>query len=228
MTRFLFSFLLFFCFLPSPQLDAQNSEIIPASEKSPRFAKKIHLDGVKDAGKLNDHLYRGTQPNKKGMQALKDMGVTVIVDLRGEFRKESTKEKKQAESLGMKFVLIPGNGWSPPTDEQMAQFFAIIAHRPEHVVFVHCWLGGDRTGVFLAAYRIAFEHWTPQQALDEMHAFHFKGFWHPAMKSYVKGFPHRLATSPAFADYRKSGKSIVVLQRSSPSLLLLSQYLSTF
>jgi tyrosine-protein phosphatase SIW14 len=228
MTRFLFPIFLFFCFLPSPQLQAQNSQIVPVSEKSSRFAKKIHIDGVKDAGKLNAHLYRGTQPNKKGMHALKAMGVTMIVDLRGEFRKGSTKEKKLAESLGMKFVLIPGNGWSPPTDEQMAQFFAIIAHRPEHIVFVHCWLGGDRTGVFLAAYRIAFEHWTPEQALEEMHVFHFKAFWHPAMKSYIKGFPHRLATSPALAEYRKIGTSAVVLQCSSPSPVLLSQYLSTF
>ncbi len=102
----------------------------------------------------------------------------------------------------MQFVLIPGNGWTPPTDEQMAQFFAIIAQQPEHTIFIHCWLGGDRTGVFLAAYRIAFEHWTPEQALQEMHQFHFKSFWHPAMRAYVRKFPERLATSPALAPYR--------------------------
>jgi rhodanese/phosphatase family protein len=112
------------------------------------------------------------------------------------------RKKKQTELLGMHFVLIPGDGWSPPTDKQVAEFFAIIAQRPERTVFIHCWLGGDRTGVFIAAYRIAFDHWTAEHALEEMHAFHFKSFWHPAMKNYVQEFPKRLATSPARAPYR--------------------------
>jgi hypothetical protein len=34
-------------------------------------------------------------------------------------------------------------------------------------VFVHCRLGMDRTGVVVAAYRIAREHWANQQALAE-------------------------------------------------------------
>ncbi|HKN26062.1 MAG TPA: protein-tyrosine phosphatase family protein [Candidatus Acidoferrum sp.] len=125
----------------------------------------------------------------------------------------------------MQFVLIAGNGWTPPTDEQMAQFFAIIAQQPEHPIFIHCWLGGDRAGVFLAA------HWTPEQALQEMHLFHFKSFWHRAMRDYVRKFPERLATSPALAPYRAIQESPVALRSSStPEFFptLFSQYLSTF
>jgi tyrosine-protein phosphatase SIW14 len=181
---------------------AQRIQTLPVSEKYPDFAEKIHIDGVKDAGKINDHLYRGSQPNGKGVRNLHKLGITMIVDLRGEFRRESANEKKEADSLGMKFVLIPGNGWSPPTDEQLAQFFAIVAAHPQETIFVHCWLGGDRTGVFLAAYRIAFEQWSADKAIAEMHKFHFKSFWHPALKSYVREFPDRLATSPTLAPYR--------------------------
>jgi len=96
----------------------------------------------------------------------------------------------------MKFLLIPGNGWTPPTDQQMARFFALVAAHPRDTIFIHCWLGEDRTGVFIAAYRIAFEHWTAEESLEEMHQFHFKSFWHPAMKGYIREFPGRLATSP--------------------------------
>jgi hypothetical protein len=66
-------------------------------------------------------------------------------------------------------------------------------------------LGTDRTGVFIATYRIAFDAWTPEQALQEMRSFHFKGFWHPAMKVYIRGFPARLAHSPALASFRQTG-----------------------
>lgn len=107
----------------------------------------------------------------------------------------------------MKYILIPGNGWSPPSDKQMAEFFAAIAKRPQQTIFIHCWLGSDRTGVFLAAYRIAFEHWSPKQALAEMHEFHFKSFWHPAMNDYIREFPNRLATSEALAPYRSIRES---------------------
>jgi len=83
----------------------------------------------------------------------------------------------------------------------MAEFFSIVSERPEQKIFIHCWLGGHRTGVFLAAYR-CFDHWSVEHALEKMHAFHFKAFWHPALTKYVRAFPQRLATSPALAPYR--------------------------
>lgn len=196
-------FSLFFLSFPI-RLGAQTVENTAAAEQQPAFAEKIHIAGVKDAGKLNDHLYRGTQPTAQGMQALKKLAVTTIVDLRGESR--ATSEREEAHSLGLQFVLIPGDGWSPPSDEQMAQFFSLVAERPKHTIFIHCWFGSDRTGVFIAAYRIAFDHWKPDQALAEMYAFHFKGLWHPAMKEYIRKFPERLAASRALAPYRVPDK----------------------
>jgi hypothetical protein len=57
--------------------------------------------------------------------------------------------------------------------------------------------------MFIAAYRITFEGWTPDQAIEEMHAFHYLEFWHPNMKSYVKHFPQLLARSPQLAPFRQ-------------------------
>jgi tyrosine-protein phosphatase SIW14 len=166
------------------------------------FAQKIHIKGISDAGKVNEYLFRGSQPNKEGIAELRKLGVTQIINLRSEFKGQREQEQRQAEALGIRFVTIPGNGWTPPTDEQIAQFFQLIQERPRRRIYVHCWLGGDRSGVFLATFRIAFGHWTPKGALQEMKAFHFKGFWHPAMKSYIRKFPERLATSARLAPYR--------------------------
>jgi protein tyrosine/serine phosphatase len=168
----------------------------------PAFAEKIQIAGVSDAGKVNDYLYRGTQPHNEGLESLKRLGVDTIVDLRGERRGTEEKETRNAAILGIHVVNIPGNGWSPPTDEQMAQFLALVREKPRHKIYIHCWLGSDRSGVFIAAYRMAFEGWTPERALAEMYYFHFKGFWHPAMKAYVRGFPGRLAQSSALAPFR--------------------------
>jgi tyrosine-protein phosphatase SIW14 len=195
--------LFLFSFLFSSLLCAQQVEnTAPATKVSPVFAEKIGINGVSNAGKVNHYLYRGSQPDEQGLQELKKLGVTTIVDLRGELHKKKEWEMQEAKALGMLFILIPGNGWSPPTDEQIAQFFALLTERPRQTIFIHCWFGTDRTGVFIAAYRLAFDHWTPEQAIAEMYAFHFKGFWHPAMKQYIRTFPARLANSPLLAPYR--------------------------
>ncbi len=168
----------------------------------PAYGQKLHLTGVPNAGKISDVLYRGAQPKEVGFSELKLLGITTIVDLRGEDREKIAWERKHAESLGMRFVHIPVSGWSPPTDEQVVQFLSLFRNEPGQKVFVHCRFGDDRTGVFTAAYRMAFENWTAEQAMKEMYFFGFNGFWHPAMKSFIHNFPARLNSAPALAPLR--------------------------
>lgn len=178
------------------------------SDAAPRVAQaaaaeKISVRGIKDFGKVNDYLYRGAQPKDDSLAQLKKLGVDTIVDLRGVVHEAVKKERKRAQALGMQFVNLPGNGWSNPTDDEIAQFFSLVVKRPRRKIFIHCWLGGDRSGVFIAAYRIAYDGWTTQQAVDEMSQFHYLEFWHPGMKRYVEEFPERLAHSPQLASFRK-------------------------
>jgi protein tyrosine/serine phosphatase len=165
--------------------------------------ERLSVPGIKDFGKVNDFLYRGAQPKPEGIEELKKLGVNVIVDLRGERSGLRKTEKEHAESLGMTLVSLPGYGWASPKDEEVAQFFALVRERPRKKIFIHCWLGGDRNGLFVAAYRITFEGWTPEHALQEMRAFHFNEFWHPNMREWILNFPERLASSPALTPYRQ-------------------------
>ena len=168
----------------------------------PGFSRKANIPGIKDAGRVDDFLYRGGQPSEKGLEELRRLGVNTIIDLRGEWPWEVEKERRHAKSLGMHFVNMPGNGWTAPSDRQIAEFFRIIQQRPRRRIFVHCWLGGDRSGVFIAVYRIAFEGWTPEAAIQEMRAYHFKSFLHPNMTAYVRSFPERLARTPSLAAFQ--------------------------
>lgn len=67
MKRFLLGMALTFFLTFPPRLAAQQPEVIPSAPKNPAFAERIQIHGVKHAGKLNDHLYRGTQPNQDGL-----------------------------------------------------------------------------------------------------------------------------------------------------------------
>jgi len=191
----------------SSPLFAQSSSqsVSPSSAPSfvqPAFGQKLRVSGIPNAGRVSDALYRGAQPKEVGLSELKLLGITTIVDLRGEDREKVDWERQRAETLGMRFVHIPVSGWSPPSDEQIVQFLSLFHNQPGQKIFVHCRFGDDRTGVFTAAYRIAIEKWSPEQAMREMYFFGFNGFWHPSMKTYIRDFPARLNSSPALASLR--------------------------
>ncbi|HUL15247.1 MAG TPA: hypothetical protein VLV88_04565 [Terriglobales bacterium] len=179
--------------------DAASSAtpVLPA-----RFGEKIAVPGLVNAGKISDSLFRGAQPRREAFVQLKQMGITMIVDLRAEDARKRKWERRQTEAQGMRFASIPVSGWNAPTDAQVAQFLSLFQGDAKQRVFVHCHFGDDRTGVFVAAYRIAFDHWAADQAVREMYFFGFHGFWHPAMESYTRGFPTHLQSDPILAPFR--------------------------
>jgi len=190
--------LLMLCVIP--QAHAQDTvQPITPSVMSSAYGEKLKIRGVPNPGKINDGLYRGAQPNEQGLEELKKLGITTIVDLRAEDRGKSEWERQQAEKLGMRFVHIPIAGFAAPTNEEVAQFLSLFRDSQQKI-FVHCLLGEDRTGVFVATYRMSVQKWPVTQALREMNSFGFNGFWHPAMKSFVRDFPARLSSAPAFAS----------------------------
>jgi protein tyrosine/serine phosphatase len=189
--------------LPLVALSAQTKPqaAAPPTMQS-AYGERLRTPGLPHLGKINDYLYRGAQPQEQGLPELKHLGITTIIDLRSEDLERVERERKQAESLGMHFVHIPIGGFAPPTNEQVIQFLSILRQNPREKVFVHCLFGDDRTGVMVATYRMAFEKWPYEQAMKEMYFFGFNGFWHPAMKSFIRDFPARLSSAPAFASFQ--------------------------
>src|SRR5262252_2113697 len=193
---------LLFVFLASPYtLRAQSQASAPSAPVlRSAYGEKLKFAGLPNGGKISDVLFRGAQPRAEGFDQLKNLGITVIVDLRADDANKIAWERRQAESRGIRFVNIPVSGWSPPTNDQVVQFLSLFKNEHEKV-FVHCRYGEDRTGVFVAAYRMAHDEWSPNDTIKEMYFFGFNGFWHPAMKSYINDFPATLKTAPSFASF---------------------------
>jgi len=177
-----------------------------ASTMRSAYGEKLKLPGLRNGGRVNDFLFRGAQPREEGMPELKKLGVTTIVDLRGEDPGTRDRERQQAEALGLRFVNIPVSGWEPPSNEQVAQFLSLFRGDRKEKIFVHCRFGDDRTGVFVATYRMAYEGWPASQAMNEMYYFGFNGFWHPSMKTFIRGFPERLKTAPVLQSFRPTSR----------------------
>lgn len=190
------SFFLSFLFFLIPNLAIRAQEPAPKSPISSGLGQKIVVPGIHNAGKVSDNVFRGAQPNLQSFALLKQLGVTTIVNLRSESAGKVERERRQAAAQGMRYVYIPIGGFSNPTDEQLAAFFNVLRETPAPIVFVHCEFGRDRTGVVVAAYRIAFQNWTADQALTEMLAFGFNRTFHPGMSTYVRALPMRLHSDP--------------------------------
>jgi hypothetical protein len=59
--------------------------------------------------------------------------------------------------------------------------------------------------MMIAAYRMADQNWTADEAVQEMEAFGANWFHRticPRLRPYEQSFPHRFETSPAFRDLR--------------------------
>lgn len=196
--------LFLFCSLSLPGTRAQSTAAEAskdASSSQPVLGQRISVPGVPNAGKISETLFRGAQPAVTGLEQLKQLGVTTVVNLRG-WEGAVSSERKKAEVLGLRFINIPVSGWAPPSDEQVAQFLSLFHNKPGEKIFIHCKYGEDRTGVMIAAYRIAESHWSAKQAMEEMYFFGFHNHWHPSMQSYVRKFPGKFASEPVFAPLR--------------------------
>jgi protein tyrosine phosphatase (PTP) superfamily phosphohydrolase (DUF442 family) len=150
--------------------------------------------GVGNFGEVTPRLYRGGQPKPAGLEGLAKMGINIVVDVRLTGR---DKERKEVNKLGMQFVELPWHCLFPK-DEIFARFLKLLKDNPEKKVFVHCRYGDDRTGMLIAAYRMAVEGWTAEEARKEMEKFGFHRLVCPSLAPYENSFPKRLKKNPAF------------------------------
>jgi protein tyrosine/serine phosphatase len=142
--------------------------------------------GVMNFHQVDENIYRGAQPTSEGLRNLADMGVKVIVDLR-HGKDHSESEQRAAEQLGMRYINVPMEGLSAPTDEQISNLLAVLGAADKGAVFVHCREGKDRTGAVVASYRIAHDHWSNDRALEEAKAYGMSPLQHPR-QNYILNF----------------------------------------
>lgn len=165
-----------------------------------RIVKGQLAPRVKNFSQVTPQIYRGAQPDDHGLQQLKCLGIQIVVNLRHANEKAQPAEEGAAKKLGMEYVSIPSSCRNPE-DENVARFLRLVQEHPDKKIFVHCEFGIDRTGLMIAAYRIAEEGWTPERALAEMRANGFnwmhQGAWCPETYHYEQQFPKRLREDSA-------------------------------
>lgn len=129
--------------------------------------KVENLTQIPKFHRINDWLYRGGQPAAADVIALKELGIKTVVSLRWTASIVEA-EREMVEAAGLNFIAIPLTYWIFPTNAEIDKFLAVCDDPSMHPVFLHCKYGVDRTGVFVAIYRMARENWPARKAYQEM------------------------------------------------------------
>lgn len=150
---------------------------------------------IENFAKVNDHYYRGSQPDAEGFAQLKRFGIKTVIDLRQDYKKD---EETSVRDLGMNFFRIPLKTRVAATDEQTNYFLNLVNDPANWPVYVHCKGGRHRTGAMTGIYRITHDGWTAEQVWEEMKKYDFNNSIFggpPAQKKFVFTFYQRQSAS---------------------------------
>lgn len=123
-------------------------------------------------------LYRSGQLSKSGLKRLmRDYRIKTVVTLRCAQKNAEQPpdhaEEEYCKQMELNYFRLPQLGWhapdgSVPNEVSVEKFREIMSNPANYPVLVHCLAGKHRTGAMCAIYRMEFEHWSNEQAINEL------------------------------------------------------------
>jgi len=129
------------------------------------------VPGVENFAKISPALWRGAQPTAEGFQNLEKQGLRTVVSFRHDH-----DDLPLLKGTKLNYLRIPSFAFHP-TQANLVTFLKVMEDPANWPVYIHCAQGRDRTGYNAVAYRMAVQGWGAEDALREMHLFHFNKIW---------------------------------------------------
>ncbi|MBA4191044.1 MAG: hypothetical protein C0467_23915 [Planctomycetaceae bacterium] len=124
-------------------------------------------------------LYRSGQLTQDGLErVLHEKGIKTVVTLRatriaGKIPPDDW-EVDLCAARGVKHVRIVPRNWCTnasgevPAEEAVKEFLTVMDDRSNYPVLVHCFAGIHRTGAMCSIFRMEFQGWPNERAIEEM------------------------------------------------------------
>ncbi len=142
--------------------------------------KQVQTSEFSNLYMINSGLYRSEQPDREGFEILSGLGIKSVLNLRSQH-----SNKEFITDLPLRSYHIRMNP-SEIRDDEIITSLQILITAPKPIL-IHCHYGSDRTGVVIAMYRIVFEGWSKEDAINEMinggYGFHSK---HANIPAYIR------------------------------------------
>jgi protein tyrosine/serine phosphatase len=146
-----------------------------AQTRPATWARPINLVGAPNLHAVAPGVFRSAQPTAAGFRALAEQhGIKTVVSMRA-----NHADDWLARGTGIKVVPFPTNTWHIRRASVVGALRTLRAASPDAPVLLHCQHGADRTGLIMALYRILYQGWTKEAALDEMRngGFGYHAVW---------------------------------------------------
>ena len=146
----------------------------PAARVRPvEWAQPVIGAELENFFRVSPDLFRSEQPAASDLPALRALGIRSLLSLR-----DHHDEPEKFAAAGLVLLRHESSAGSL-TEADLLAGLRLLRDAPKPVL-VHCWHGSDRTGATLAAWRLVFQGWTKEQAIDELvnggYGFHAKTF----------------------------------------------------
>lgn len=160
---------------------SRDSAVAAEADEDLRWSARIRSRFLSNFRQVSPDLYRGAQPDRRGMKELERIGIKTVINLR-----KLHTDRDEMEGTSLRSEHIPMTAMFPE-NAQVVRFLRIVAKKENGPFFVHCLHGSDRTGTMVAFYRIVFQGWTKKRAIAEMTegGFGFHKIWSATLIPFI-------------------------------------------
>jgi tyrosine-protein phosphatase SIW14 len=141
-------------------------------------------------------LYRSGQLSPAALdRVIHDHGIKLVVTLRSARTKDLPNpdawEEKLCAERGIRHVRLVPKVWGEnekgeiPADENVQTFLELMDDPANHPVLVHCFAGIHRTGTMCAIFRMEYQGWSVDRAIEEMQ---LRGFAPEDMHQHIEAY----------------------------------------
>lgn len=156
------------------------------------FIASIASAQIENFHSISDEIDRSARPTAEQVDWVSQNGYTTILNLEaGNFSSKPgyvKDEEKQAAKLGLKFFHISMHPTQGPSKEQIDAALEIMINPANQPILIHCHHGKDRTGMVAAAYRMKYQGWTYEKAVEEMNSYGFSSTWFSGWLEVLKEY----------------------------------------
>ena len=140
------------------------------------------LPQVSNLHQVTPVLYRSAKLDSSDVAQLQALGVKTVISLRS-FHSDT----QVLEGSGIRAVRIPINTWAIRDKHVVDTMRSIRAAEQQGPVLLHCLHGADRTGMMAAMYRMLYQDWPREKAIDELKngGYGYHAVW-KNIESYLK------------------------------------------
>ncbi|WP_010089385.1 dual specificity protein phosphatase family protein [Burkholderia ubonensis] len=139
-----------------------------------QWAQSVPDARLDNLHRITPSLYRSALLSREDVPELQKLGIRKVISFRAFHSDERILAGTQITMQS-----IPINTWYIRDEDMVAALRALRDADRDGPVLIHCQHGADRTGLVSALYRMVYQGWTREQALDELQhgGYGFHAIW---------------------------------------------------